>query len=281
MNRTFIGGALALALAAPILMAQPKPKSKGEIEALQAMFKAPTDDARIAAAENVLTKYADTEFKAVALFFETASYEHKGDWENTIVYGERTIEADPKHFQALIILAKAIVQHTKEFDLDRDEKLAKVDKYANSAIDVIQANPPKPNAALTDEQWAAAKKDYTSQAHEILGMVDMVRKKPADAEKEFKIAIDDAAKPDPATEVRLGMALRDEAKYDEAVATFDKVMATPDVLPQVRQYAQAERVRTLQKKGALKPASSAAPAAAQATPAAPTSPAPPATPPKQ
>jgi hypothetical protein len=120
MNRTILSGALALALAAPILMAQPKPKSKAEIEALQAMFKAQSDDERIAAAENVLTKFADTEFKAVALFFETASYEHKGDWENTIVYGERTIESDPKHFQALIILAKALVQHTKEFDLDRD-----------------------------------------------------------------------------------------------------------------------------------------------------------------
>jgi Tfp pilus assembly protein PilF len=109
----------------------------------------------------------------------------------------------------------------------------------------------------------------------------MVRKKPADAEKEFRTALAGSDKPDPAIEVRLGAALRDQTKYDEAVALFDKVMATPDVLPQVRQYAQAERVRTLQKKGVVKPADGAAPAAAPATPAtppAPTSPPPAATP---
>ena len=38
------------------------------------MYSAHTADARIAAAENVLTKFADTEFKAEALYFEAASY---------------------------------------------------------------------------------------------------------------------------------------------------------------------------------------------------------------
>jgi hypothetical protein len=70
------------------------------------MFGAQTADARIAAAENVLTKFADTEFKAVALYFEAASYEQKGDYEHTVVFGERTLEADPKHYQAMLMLAR-------------------------------------------------------------------------------------------------------------------------------------------------------------------------------
>src|SRR5689334_9556797 len=130
MKRIFFGGAVALWLAIPVLMAQPKPKSQPEYEALKAMFGAQTPDERIAAAENVITKFADSDFKSTAFYFEAISYEQKGDYEHTVVFGERTIEADPKHFQGMLLLASEIAQHTKEFDLDREEKLAQVEKYA-------------------------------------------------------------------------------------------------------------------------------------------------------
>src|ERR1700722_10896337 len=94
MNRIIISGALALAIGLPGLMAQPKAKSKAEGEALQAMFAAQTADARIAAAENVLTKFADTDFKATAYYFEAVSYQQKGDYEHSVVFGERAVEAD-------------------------------------------------------------------------------------------------------------------------------------------------------------------------------------------
>ena len=262
MNRIILSGALALAIGIPGLRAQPKAKSPKETEALNAMFTAQTADARIAAAENVLTKFADTEFKATALYFEAASYEQKGDYEHAVVFGE----------QAMLLLAREIAGHTKEFDLDREDKLAKVDKYAKAAIELVKVAP-KPNPNLTDDQWAAAKNDFDSQAHEALGLAAMVRKKPAIAETEFKVAIDDDAdKPDPAVVVRLGMAYLQEAKYDDAIATFDKVMAMADVAPQVHQFAQAERVRAIQKKnGGVIPASTAAPANG-ATPASPAPP---------
>ena len=80
MKRFFLSGAVALVLALPALLAQPKPKSQAELDALKVMFGAQTPDARIAACENVLTKFADTEFKAVALYFEGLSYEQKGDY---------------------------------------------------------------------------------------------------------------------------------------------------------------------------------------------------------
>jgi tetratricopeptide (TPR) repeat protein len=258
MKQTILNGVLALALAAPGLMAQPKPKSQGEVDALKAMFAATTSDARIAAAENVLTKYADTEFKAVALYFEAASYEQKGDYEQTVVFAERTIEADPNHYQAMLMLAQNIAQHTKEFDLDREEKLAKVEKYAKGAL-ILIPNAPKPNPALTDDQWAAAKKDFTLQAHVALGIAAMDRKKYDVAETEFKSALE--SKADPATMVRLGSAYSLDGKYDDAIAQFDKVMGTADASAPVKQVAQAERVRAIQKKGAAaKPDSPVAPA---------------------
>jgi len=42
------------------------------------------------------------------------------------------------------MLAESIVQTTREHDLDRDEKLAKADKYANDAIASVSAAA-KPN----------------------------------------------------------------------------------------------------------------------------------------
>ncbi|MGA2592772.1 MAG: tetratricopeptide repeat protein [Bryobacteraceae bacterium] len=258
MKQTILNGVLTLALAAPGLMAQPKPKSQAEVDALKAMFAATTADARIAAAENVLTKYADTDFKAVALYFEAASYEQKGDYEQTVVFCERTIEADPNHYQAMLMLAQNIAQHTKEFDLDREEKLAKVEKYAKGAL-ILIPNAPKPNPTLTDDQWGGAKKDFTAQAHVALGVAAMARKKYDVAEAEFKSAIENKA--DPATMVRLGSAYTLDGKYDDAIAQFDKVMAMADINAQIKQIAQAERVRAIQKKGAAsKPDSPAAPA---------------------
>jgi tetratricopeptide (TPR) repeat protein len=249
---------IALAVAVPGLLAQPKPKSTPEYEALQAMFNAQTADARIAAAENVLTKFADTDFKAVALYFEAVSYDQKHDYEHTVVFGERTIEADPKYYQAMLLLAGVIAQHTKEFDLDREEKLAQVEKYAKNALDLIK-DAPKPNPGITDDQWTAAKKDMASQAHAALGIGALARKRYDVAESEFKLSIDGADKPDPATMVRLGKAYSEDGKYDEAIAQFDKVMAIPDVNVTVRQVAQAERVRSIQKKNP-KPADAAPPA---------------------
>lgn len=253
MKKITLRGVLALAAAVSSLLAQPKPKSQPELAALKTMFAAQTPDARIAACEDVLTKFADTEFKAVALYFEAASYQQKGDYEHTVVFGERTLEADPNHFQAMLMLASVIAQRTKEFDLDREEKLAQVEKYAKKALDLMK-NAPKPNPNVTDDQWTAARKDFASEAHAALGMGAMARKKFDVAESELKLAIDGADKPDPGNFVRLGKVYSDEGKYDEAVAQFDKVMAMPDINVQFKQVAQAERVRTIQKKGPAKPA---------------------------
>lgn len=259
MKRIVLRGALALAVAVPGLLAQPKPKSKAEMDALQAMYGAQSADARIAACENVLTKFADTDFKAVALYFEAASYDQKHDYEHTVVFGERTLEADPKYYQAMLLLAGVIAQHTKEFDLDREEKLAQVEKYAKTALDLLK-DAPKPNAGITDDQWTAAKKDFASQAHVALGMGGMARKKYDVAESEFKTAIAGTDVPDGATMVRLGRAYSDDGKYDEAIAEFDKVKALPDASVQVKQIAQAERVRAWQKKNPPKPGDTPPPA---------------------
>ena len=190
---------------APVVAKQPQAKSQKEVEAIQAMFNAPDADTRIAAAETLLTKFADTEFKAVALLMAAMSCQQKNDVERMMVYAERTLEADPNNYNAMLMLASAIAQRTREHDLDREEKLGQAEKHANNALAQI-AKSPKPNPNVPDDQWEAAKKDMNAQAHEALGMAQAARKKYPAAISEYKLATEMAASPDPGTFLRLGDA---------------------------------------------------------------------------
>ena len=271
MKRMILTGALALVAGVSSLMAQaapkaPAPKSKEELAALQALVNARSSpDATIKAAEDLLTKFADTDFKDMALFSEAGAYEQKRDVDKAQTYAERALEANPKYFQASLMLAELLAQSTRENDLDKEEKLAKSEKYANDAIETVKATP-KPNAPLTDAQWEEAKKDLIADAHNALGLSALVRKKYDVAGAEFKTAAEGAAHPEPAYLAREASALQLSGKNDDAVAICDKIMADSQVFPQIRQVAQAIRATAI-KAGAKNTTPPAAPAAA--APAAP------------
>lgn len=88
-----------LSLAGTMAFAQPKqikPKSKGEATAINAMLTAPDPDSRIKAADDLITKFADTEAKPTALYIEAESYQMKGDNDKAIVFGEQALRPIPK-----------------------------------------------------------------------------------------------------------------------------------------------------------------------------------------
>jgi len=238
---------IAVLLMAGTLAMGQKVKSKAEGEAVNAVLTATTPDARIAAADNLLSKYKDTAFKSIALQIAGESYSQKGDGPNAIVYGDRAIEADPKNFQALLLVSSQLARMTKEFDLDKDEKLKRATKLANDAVAAI-AGAEKPNPQLTDEQWTGIKKDLTSEAHETLGMIATVDKKWGPAITEYKAAIDASASPAYTAMVRLMSVYNNDKKYDDATALADKLIAAgaPDNLKKI---AQDEKVRAAKGKG--------------------------------
>lgn len=228
---------------------QPKPKSQKEVEAIMAIMNAPDPDSRIKAAEELIQKFADTEFKAFALQMATISAQQKNDNEQVILYGERTLEADPNNYTAMVVLAATLAQTTREFDLDKEEKLKRAEAYANKALQLLE-KAPRPNPNITDQQWEEAKKDFRSQAFEALGIVEMVRKNYDKAIANFKTSIDVAGTPNVPTKIRLGAAYNLAGKHDEAIAVLDEVMADAQLHPQLRSFAQAERLRALKAKEA-------------------------------
>ncbi len=265
MKSLLLASAVALASSTVALMAQtpPKPKGNKEIEAINAMIKATTPDERIQAADQLISKFSASEFKPLAMFLTAQAYELKNDVVKMEVWCEKTIEVDPKNYECMLMVAGGIAKHAKDTDLDLNEEIARSDKYAKSALDVLK-DAAKPDVLMlqqmSDDQWAAAKKDLVAQAHEAFALNAGLRKKYDVAIDEFKQAIDGASKPDPATMVRLGQTYNLAHKPDEAIAILDKVMADPNVHPQIRQVAQAERVRAIQAKGAATPATPPPPA---------------------
>ncbi len=240
--------AATLALAAGLAMAQ-KPKSQKETEAVRAVMSANTPDAKIAAVEDLLTRYKDTEFKSYALTQAAQAEQAKGDQIAGINYANRAIDADKKNFQAHILLAQLTIQGTHEFDLDKDQKVATVSKAANEALADLKSAP-KPNPALSDDQWEGIKKDFASQAHEALGMAAALDKKLDVAVTEYKAALDNPM-PDPGTMVRLASVYDDQGKYDDGAALLDKVAASsaPDVFKKAAQNEKqrAEKLKAIKK----------------------------------
>jgi tetratricopeptide (TPR) repeat protein len=227
---------------------QMKAKSKAELEAWNALVAAAGDpDKAIAAAENLITKYADSDFTATALDLEADSYQRKGDFNKMVIYAERVLEANPQDSQALLMLAKYYATHTRENDLDREEKLGKAEKYANLVIEVAKTLP-KPSVQFSDEQWTAARKDTAAEAYNAIGQANLVRKKYDAAAAGFKSAVDSASAPEPAYMVRLALALQSGGNYDEAIAWCDKAAAVPNVHPQVK--AVAAQIKAASAKAA-------------------------------
>jgi tetratricopeptide (TPR) repeat protein len=241
MRKRFLACAAVLMMAG-LLPAQPKAKSKKELDAFVAIQQATTVDARIAAADSFVTSFADSQLKSMALTMAAQAAQQKNDSPKAITYAETAIEADPKNYQAMLVISGELAKGTRENDLDKEEKLGKSEKMSRDAIESINAAT-KPNPSITDDQWTNYKKDLVSQAHENLGLAALARKKYDVAITEFKASVDGAATPDPATMVRLASAYDLAGQPDAGIAMLDKVLGTPNLNPVIKQFATSEKAR--------------------------------------
>jgi tetratricopeptide (TPR) repeat protein len=249
----------AAATEAPLPVAKGlKAHSKAELEAWNAVIAVIGDpDKAIAAAENLITTFADTEFKSTALNIEADAYQRKGDLNKMEIYADRVLESNPMDSQALLLLAKYYSTRTRENDLDREEKLGKAEKYANLVIELTKTLP-KPNADIPDAQWVEARKFSAAEAYNAIGQANLTRKKYDAAIAGFQGAINATPTPEPAFMVRLALALQNAGKNDEAIAMCDKVVAVPNVHPQIKTLAG--QIRAAAVKAAAKSAGAATPA---------------------
>ena len=230
--------------AAPSKAPKPRVKSEPELRALQAVQDAQTPDQQIQAIENVLINFPDTEFKIALLQNAMRIEQLKDDFAQVISYGDRLLNADPRNAFALVTLAEETARHTRAFDLDKAEKLARIDKYAKAGLDAARMNP------VTGDQGEAANKDLQSQAYDAIGQAANLRGKLDEAVDNFKQAISLAATPDAVIWVRLGQVYEELGRLDDASDSFEKALATPGISAQVKSVAQAKKDGVSKRKGA-------------------------------
>lgn len=237
MKRTIFTGVLAVTAGLSGLMAQPAKgptvKSPAEQQAVMAVQNALDPDSQIKAAEDLVTKFADTDFKEFAWSIEARAYQQKRDAVNAQVYGERVLAINPKSYLMEMLVAEIIVQNTKEHDLDRAEKVTKSTKFFNEAIESCKAAA-KPNPQIPDADWANAQKYTVAEAHNGLGMIAQNDKKWDEAIKEYRLATEGDPDQD-AYATRLAAVLANAGKNDESIALCDKLLAKPNLHPQIKQ----------------------------------------------
>lgn len=219
---------LLLSLAAGLMAATafgqdagPQPKSQEELDAIMAVQNAQDPDARIAAADKLLKDFKDTEFKEFANYMMMLSYQQKNDFENMLIYGENTLAENSDNVGVLLQISYALPTRTREFDLDKEEKLSKAEDYAKRAMTLIP-NLAKPNPNIPDEEWLLSKKEFMSQANESLALVEMKRKNYAEAEGFLMKSLELAADQSGQTFYYLAQALQEQGKKDEALNAVNK-----------------------------------------------------------
>jgi len=70
-----------------------------------AIQNAPSPEMQMEAADKFVTGFADSTLKSTALFMAANAAERKNDTTKAIVYGQSAIDADPKNYQAMILVA--------------------------------------------------------------------------------------------------------------------------------------------------------------------------------
>jgi tetratricopeptide (TPR) repeat protein len=243
MKRMILTATVVLAASVSGLFAQApapaqkdmKPKSAAERKAVMAIQTASTagdQDGIIKASEDLIAKYADSDYKEYALQAEANAYKMKGDKDQARVVAEHALQVDPKNFTMEILVGDIITPNIKKFDLDKDKEIADATHLYSDAIENAK-DAAKPSATISDADWESNKKFSIAQAHNGLAMVAQVQEKWDDAIKEYQLAVDGDPEQD-AYATRLANAYLGAGKKKEAIEVCDKLLAKPNLHPAIK-----------------------------------------------
>jgi tetratricopeptide (TPR) repeat protein len=221
MKRFLTLAAVVLASAGLAPVQGQQPKSQEELDAILAVQSAEDPNVRAAAAKKLLTDFKNTEFKEFANYMLMVSYQDLDDFENMMLYGERTLEINPSNPGVLLQLAYAIPARTREFDLDKEEKLTKAEDFASRALTLIP-NLEKVDPDMPDDAWLETKKEFMAQGNESLGVIEAKRENYDEAAILLTKAIGLQPQQNPMTHYHLADAYMNAGKKAEALTAINQ-----------------------------------------------------------
>lgn len=256
---------------APTGYKPPQAKTKEEFDAYKAGAALPSPDQVLAAADQFAQKYPDSELKGLLYVQAMNGFAQQGRADKEIEAGRKALAIDPHDPNPLIHVSSALVEVTRDNDLDKEQRYAEARNDAQAAIDNINTGlhiPP----GVSEAQVQTVKNSILALAYETLGVIAMQKQDYATAETDFQKSVD-IAKAEPMARVylRLSVAQDNEKKYAEALVNANKALQYSEQgsVEQTLAKQQQARLQKLVGEGAEPsiPALGATPPAAT-TPAA-------------
>lgn len=237
-------GLVAASLLAQAPAAQPSPEEAQAMQEIQSKPVATPADAqaRMSAIDGFVAKFPNSPLLGYAYSLAGEAAQGIQDSTKARFYYEKAIAADPTADYAMIMLGAEIANSTKEFDLDKKQKLERAEKLAKDAIELIGKRTKHPQES--QEQFETNNKGDISRAHMTLGLIAMANQQDEAAGKEFLIA----AEADAMNLLRAGMAFNNAKKFDDANAALDKFIGIPNLPAQYKTMAENEKKRGDQLK---------------------------------
>jgi tetratricopeptide (TPR) repeat protein len=240
----------------------PQAKTKPEYDAYNAAVATQSDPVAFAkAADDFAAKFPDSELRILLFKTSMRAAQNANNAEQMSAAAEKVLKIDPDDPEALVGAAEVIAEHTRDTDLDKDQRWAEAQKYALRATETIDTDIAIP-AGTPQEKIDAYKGFVRSSAYSVLGTIYFSQEKYPDAENYFRKSIDALpSQPDSVVVLRLAIALDKQNKYPEALKEANRAVELTQESTAAGKLARQERDRLVQLTGGSTPAPASPPPA--------------------
>jgi len=246
--------------AAPAGKRPPAAKTQPEFEAYKAAV-AQTDAAALEkAADDFATKFPDSELRGTLYTAAMQRYQQSNNADKMMGTARKVLAIDADDPAALVGVAQALAEQTRDTDLDKDQKIAESKKDAERALVTVDTD--LPTSGYPPEQLSAVKNYLRSEAYYILGTLSFKASSWAEAETNLRKSIDALPQqPDTVAVFRLAVALDMQNKIPEAMKYADQAVELTKDRPDsgVGKAARDEKDRLTKLSGGTAPGQTAAP----------------------
>ena len=245
---------------APPTKRPPQAKTQAEFDAYQAAMKNAGDPAAMEkSADDFAAKFPTSELRDILYRVAMRGYQNADNGDKMSGSAQKLLKIDPDDPEALVDEAEISVEHTRDTDLDKDQRLDEAAKQAQHALQTVDTDIP---AGGQPQQVELFKNMIRSTAYSILGGISDRHEKYADSENYYRQAIAaDPAHPDPVLLLRLTLALDKQGKYPDALKEANRAVEITQENTVPGKLARQERDRLVQLTGGSTPAPASKPAA--------------------
>jgi len=246
--------------AAPAGKRPPAAKTQPEFEAYKAAV-AQTDPATLEkAADDFATKFPDSELRGLLYTGAMQRYQQANNADKMMDMAKKVLAIDADDPAALVGVAQALAERTRDTDLDKDQRIAEAKKDAERALVTIDTD--VPTTGYPPEQLNNFKNFLRSVAYDVLGTISFKASNWAEAETNLRKSIDALPQqPDTVAVFRLAVSLDMQNKLPEAMKYADQAVDLTKDRPDsgVGKAARDEKDRLVKLSGGPAQGQSAAP----------------------